>query len=97
MWFKTFDLTVGLFLVAYVEELVYRRYLYSLIAYITKNNTLAIVLQALIFGCCHITGGKANMFSATIFGLLAGLFYHRKKSLVPLIWGHYVTNFIKFS
>lgn len=97
LWFRTFDLTVGLFLVAFVEELIFRRYLYSFIASLTKKNWLAIILQAFIFGGIHYSSGTANVFSATIFGLFAGLFYHRKKDLIPLIWGHYFVNLMVFS
>lgn len=93
---KSFDLTVGLMLVAFTEELIFRRYVYSFFAYVTKKAWFAIIAQAFLFAIGHFAAGTASVLDCFWFGLLTGAFYHYKKDLRPLIFAHFLTDFLLF-
>jgi membrane protease YdiL (CAAX protease family) len=91
---ESFFMTVGFFLIAVAEQLLFRRYLYSFIGYVTKQNWLAIFLQAFLYGLSHFSSGFASMLASFFFGLFCGIFYHYKKDLWPLIFAQFVINLI---
>ena len=90
------DLTIGLCLVSITEELVFRRHVYAFFGSLLKKDYLANIIQAILFGLIHWGSGPRNTISAIIFGLLAGVFYDRKKYLLPIIIFHTFSNFIIF-
>jgi membrane protease YdiL (CAAX protease family) len=95
-YLKWLDLTLGLILVSITEELVFRRHVYSYFASLVKKDWIANIIQATLFGLMHWGGGKTVVLNATIFGLIAGLFYDQKKYLLPVIILHTIVNFTIF-
>lgn len=93
---RWFDLTFGLFIVAFTEELLFRRYLYSFFMYLFGKGRYAIVLSAFLFSLVHWSGGYLQLLNTFNFGLMTGLFYHQKKYLPPLILIHFLGNFYVF-
>ena len=88
------DMTFGLLLVAVSEELIFRRHVYAYFSSLFSSSFLGNLTQAILFGFIHWGYGLANIISATVFGLMAGMFYDKKKYLLPVIILHYFVNFL---
>ena len=91
------DMTFGLLLVAVSEELIFRRHVYAYFSSLLCSSLLGNFAQAILFGIIHWGHGLANVISATVFGLMAGLFYDKKKYLLPVIILHYLVNLVIFA
>lgn len=95
--FRTFDLIVGLALVAVSEEVVFR-YLYH---DYWKTRALPVwwlyVVPSIAFGLLHLPRGVILAVSTAVFGALMMFLYRRTGSLWPPIVIHYVINFLIFS
>jgi membrane protease YdiL (CAAX protease family) len=70
------------------EEIVYRGYLQRQFRAMTRSATLAILIQALVFGFSHGYQGFDSMLRITIYGALAGLTAKLTRSLMPTIVSH---------
>lgn len=94
------DASFGLLLVAFHEEVIFRRCTLSVL---TKDaplgfwSGLGVTLgSALLFGAYHWWSGMANVIAATLFGLLAMAVYRRTRALWPLVLAHYLTDLTIF-
>ncbi len=91
------DLTVGLALVAAVEELVFRAWLYRALRRRTANVAIIIAVSAAAFGLIHWSGGlHAVLITAAIGALFMGA-YVRTRRIAPIIGAHFVVNFVDFA
>jgi membrane protease YdiL (CAAX protease family) len=72
----------------FCEELVYRGYLQKQILALTGSATLAVMVQAIIFGAGHWYQGSKKVVIIAILGALFGLLAHWRKSLRPGMLSH---------
>ena len=91
------DLTFGLALVAYHEEIVYRRLAAAALGPRCRSGAMLILASATLFGLYHWWTGFGNMIAAALFGAAAMLCYRRTGALWPVIVVHFVLNFIAFA
>ena len=76
---------------AICEELAFRGFILSGFL-TTKRVGLAIFLSSLTFGIIHMV--PAQVFNATLLGLILGLLAVKSKSLLPGILYHFMNNFM---
>ena len=86
------------FLVAPVEELLFRRYYLFCFEALTRSPKWAVVLQALLFGLWHWAGPHSllQVLSTAVLGLLYGAFlrWGRQTSLVSVVAAHGAHNLL---
>ena len=92
-----FDLTVGLFLVGVVEELVFRGYMLNLLQRFTNNTVVIVVLSAIVFGLIHWSLGFHSVLVTAIIGAVFMFAYIKTKALLPIMLAHFAVNFIDFA
>jgi membrane protease YdiL (CAAX protease family) len=74
--------------VGFCEELVYRGYLQMQMSAFTKSTTLAVALQAALFGVAHAEQGMAVIVRFAVYGLALGALAQARRSLLPGIACH---------
>lgn len=72
----------------FCEELVYRGYLQRQSLALTGSVTLAVLVQAVLFGIAHWYQGAKMMIVITMLGILFGILAHWRKSLRPGMIAH---------
>jgi uncharacterized protein len=72
----------------FCEEFIFRGYLQEQCRRLTGSVYLAVLLQALLFGCGHGYQGWALMLTIVFIGLLFGVAAAWRKSLVPTMFTH---------
>jgi hypothetical protein len=96
-WLYFVDLTFGLALVAFSEEIIFRRCArYTLQSYLGDGYVLAFI-TSLLFGAYHWWAGFGNIIEATMIGVLLMLFLQRSEALWPVFIGHYLTDIVDFA
>ena len=90
------DLTVGLFLVAISEELVFRPLFAKVLQSFALSRGVIIWISALAFSAIHWSGGLGTLATALVAGILFMEVYLRIGSVLPLIAAHFLVNFILF-
>ncbi|MEJ2719624.1 MAG: CPBP family intramembrane metalloprotease [bacterium] len=83
-----------LFLGAASEELV-RAFLLSRLWKVWPSivdRSAAVLASAGLFGLIHLYQGPVHAVWAGILGLIMALYYARFGRIIPLVFGHYVTN-----
>ncbi len=85
--FVLLSLTAG-----FCEEILCRGYLQRQFAALTQNESLAIVLQGIVFGVSHGYQGPRLMIVLTVFGLMFGLLAVLVKNLRPGMIAHALTD-----
>ncbi len=70
------------------EEIVYRGYLQSQLAAMSRSIFAGIALQAVLFGIAHASQGWSSMFRFAFYGALFGIVAHTRRSLAPTILAH---------
>jgi hypothetical protein len=74
--------------VAFFEEVVYRGYLQTQLTAFTRRASVAVVLQALLFGMAHGEQGLAVALRFALYGVLLGALARWRRSLIPGIACH---------
>jgi membrane protease YdiL (CAAX protease family) len=74
--------------VAFCEEVVYRGYLQTQLTAFTRRASVAVVLQALLFGIAHGDRGLAIALRFAVYGVLLGALARWRGSLFPGIACH---------
>ena len=74
--------------VGFCEEVVYRGYLQTQLAAFTGRASVAVVLQAVLFGVAHGEQGLAAVIRFTLYGVVFGAIARWRRSLIPGIAGH---------
>jgi membrane protease YdiL (CAAX protease family) len=96
-WLHFFDAVFGLALVAYSEEIVFRRCArYVFLAYL-KDGYALVLATAVLFGAYHWWTGVGNIIEALLMGVLVMLFYRRSAALWPVVLAHYLTDVVDFA
>jgi membrane protease YdiL (CAAX protease family) len=91
-----FDITAGLVLAAYSEELLFRRVARTAFGSILGDGWLMIAVTSILFGGYHWWTGLWNMLGAAATGALFMVFYRRAGVLWPVVTVHYVIDFMIF-
>lgn len=98
VFLEWFDLTMGLLLVAFSEEVVFRS---AAAQFFDKLGMIPFYLvTALLFGAAHWSGGIALVVSASFIGATFMYFYRATDSggrLWPIVFAHFAVNFVDFS
>ena len=92
-----FDLYAGLFLVAIVEEVVFRGLWVATLEKVIRNPFVIALLSAVAFGLIHWSAGFANVWAAFLTGMLYMALYMRTRSLPAIILSHFVVDLVLFS
>jgi hypothetical protein len=72
----------------FCEELVFRGYLQKQFLALTGSAALAVLAQAVLFGCGHWYQGVKMVIVITVLGALFGILAHWRKSLRPGMIAH---------
>jgi uncharacterized protein len=93
-WLRYFDLVFGLGLVAFHEEIIFRRCARSVFNPGAGDGVRMIIITSLLFAVYHWTTGLGNIVSVFFFGIYMMCFYRRSGLLWPLVLAHFVADFI---
>mgnify|MGYP001149486911 FL=1 len=92
-------LAIAMLGVGFSEEILFRSFLMKAVMH--KNETAAVIISSVIFGCFHIMNlfGDADLFQtilqiiyATAFGFMCAMFFYRTKNIIPCMICHSLTN-----
>jgi membrane protease YdiL (CAAX protease family) len=89
-----FIVIVGAASAGFVEEFIWRGYGITRLEALTKSSWKSILICSLGFGLWHLN--PFNIVYTFLVGLFFGWVYTRQRSLMPLIFGHWLTDFIGF-
>lgn len=76
----------------FCEETIFRGYLQQQLGRIAGNASAGLVLQAVIFGACHVYQGVKPAVTITVYGALFGLLAARMRSLRPGMLAHFIQD-----
>jgi uncharacterized protein len=96
-WLYFIDIVFGIALVAYSEEIVFRRCAHHVFKNYVNDGVVLVVVTSLLFGAYHWWAGAGNVIEATIMGVLLILFFRRSGALWPVVLGHYLIDFVDFA
>lgn len=91
-----FDMTIGLALVAFSEELIGRALPLAVGEALGWPQGRTMVLACVAFGLWHWSGGAATVALAAVCGGLLMALYRRTGSLWPAVAAHYLANLVLF-
>ncbi len=91
------DVVLGIALVAYSEEIVFRRCARHVFkTHLGDGYRLAFV-TSFLFGAYHWWTGVGNIVEAAMMGVLLMLFFQRAHALWPMVLGHYLADIADFA
>lgn len=96
-WLHIFDNVFGIGLVAYSEEVIFRRCALSILRPYFGEGGVMIAITSLLFGMYHWWTGIGNIAEAVLMGVLLMLFYRRSMALWPVVLAHYLTDVVDFA
>jgi hypothetical protein len=96
-WLYTVDVVFGLALVAYSEEVVFRRCARQLFQTYLGDGYALVAATSLLFGAYHWWTGVGNIVEAALMGVLLMMFYRQSAALWPVVLGHYLTDIVDFA
>ena len=96
-WLHIVDVIFGLALVAYSEEIVFRRCAHHLFQIYLNDGYALVVVTSILFGAYHWRTGIGNIVEAVLIGVLLMLFYRRSAALWSVVVGHYLTDVVEFA
>jgi len=84
---------------AVVEEIVYRGIPFMLFKKHKEYkhfNSLFIIITASLFSLVHWENGIPDLAATFVFGIFAAMLYLNYNNLIPLIFAHFVGDFVTF-
>jgi membrane protease YdiL (CAAX protease family) len=96
-WLQIFDDVFGLALVAYSEEMVFRRCARHLFKMYLGDGYALVAVTSLLFGAYHWWTGIGSIIEAVIMGVLLMLLYKRSAALWPTTLAHYLADVVDFA
>ena len=96
-WLHVVDAVFGLALVAYSEEIVFRRCARQLFQIYLKDSRALVLVTSLLFGAYHWWTGVGNIIEAVLMGILLMSFYQRSRAIWPVVLAHYLTDIVDFA
>ena len=94
-WLYAVDIVFGLALVAFSEEMLFRRCAHYAFQNYASGRRL-VVATSLLFGAYHWWAGVGEIVEASAIGVLLMAFYRRSGALWPVVLGHYLTDIADF-
>jgi uncharacterized protein len=91
-WLRPLDLTFGLALVAFSEEIVFRRCARNVLQPHLGDGYRMVLATSVLFGCYHWWLGLGAVTDAAITGAALMLFYQRSGALWPAVLAHYLVD-----
>jgi membrane protease YdiL (CAAX protease family) len=92
------DLSIGLLFAVFVEELVFRKFLFAVIERWFPQRLAVIVLSATIFAFIHFTSGVVDtMVNAFVHGIFFGVAYWTTRRLSICVASHYLIDLLIFN
>ena len=95
-WLQLLDLTFGIALVAFSEEVVFRRCARIFFRTYINDDWILVISTSILFGAYHWWTGIGNIVEAVLIGVLLMLFYLRSAALWPVVLAHYLTDVVDF-
>jgi len=95
-WLYAVDIAFGLALVAFSEEMLFRRCAHYAFQNYASGRRL-VVATSLLFGAYHWWAGVGEIVEASAIGVLLMAFYRRSGALWPVVLGHYLTDIADFA
>jgi membrane protease YdiL (CAAX protease family) len=95
-WLFWVDTIFGLALVAFSEEVVFRRAARAAFAPYVGDGWRLVLVTSLVFGAYHWWTGIGNVLEAAFMGVLFMLFLQRSGALWPVVLSHYLTDVVDF-
>lgn len=80
----------------FCEELIWRGYIFTQLEARGYRLAKAIVLSAISFALVHGIWVPDKLLTTFLFGIVAGLYYARKRNLIPLMITHIVMGVWSF-
>jgi membrane protease YdiL (CAAX protease family) len=96
-WVRVLDIVLGLALVAYSEEILFRRCARHILRVKLGDGFLMVITTAVIFAAAHWTFGFVNIVTAGCIGIVAMIFYQKSEAIWPVVVAHYLTDIVAFS
>jgi uncharacterized protein len=96
-WLYLVDVVLGIALVAYSEEIVFRRCARHVFQIYVGDGYALVFITSLLFGAYHWWTGIGNIVEAVIMGVLLMVFFRRSQALWPVVLGHYLTDIVDFA
>jgi membrane protease YdiL (CAAX protease family) len=96
-WLHIVDASFGLALVAFSEEIVFRRCARHLFQTYMNDGYVLVVMTSILFGAYHWWTGIGNIVEAILIGILLMLFYCRSGALWPAVLAHYLIDLVDFA
>jgi membrane protease YdiL (CAAX protease family) len=94
---KWIDLTLGLALVALMEEMIFRGALHTMLSRFTASSPAIVAVGAIAFGLIHWSGGLHAVLVTAVIGAVFMAIYLRTRSVQALVLAHFTIDFIAFS
>jgi len=91
------DLLLGLALVAYSEEVVFRRCASNVFKPYSGDGYALVFTTSVLFGCFHWWTGLGNMVAAAATGVPLMLLLLRSGVLWPAVLAHYLVDIVYFT
>ncbi|MBN1613729.1 MAG: CPBP family intramembrane metalloprotease [Deltaproteobacteria bacterium] len=91
------DLTLGLAMVAIVEEIVFRGYLHTFLGRFTQNPVAIVMLSSALFGLIHWSLGLHAIVITASIGAIFMIAYIKTRSLPAIMLAHFAVNFIDYA
>ena len=96
-WLHFVDGVFGFALVAFSEEIVFRRCARDLFRVYLNDGYVLVAVTAILFGAYHWWTGIGNILEAVLMGVLLMLFYRRSGALWPAVLAHYFADVVDFA
>jgi uncharacterized protein len=96
-WLYFVDVVFGIALVAYSEEIVFRRCARRVLSIYMADGHALVIVTSLLFGAYHWWTGVGSIVEAAMMGILLMLFFQRSAALWPVVLGHYLTDIVEFA
>jgi len=96
-WLYFVDVTFGLTLVAYSEEIMFRRCARHIFQNYLGDGYVLVFVTSLLFAAFHWWTGVGNIVEAVLAGVLLMLFFRQSEALWPAVLSHYLSDFADFA
>ena len=96
-WLHLVDVTFGLALVAFSEEIMFRRLARDMLRPWLGDRALMVLATSAMFGAYHWWAGLGAVISTAICGVAFMVLYRRSGALWPSIVAHYLVDLYFFA
>jgi uncharacterized protein len=96
-WLHLVDVTFGLVLVAFSEEIMFRRLAGDMLRPWLGDRTLMVIATSVMFGAYHWWAGLGAVIDVSAIGVFLMLFYRRSGALWPVVLAHYLVDLYFFA